>query len=206
MKIKGFALGVIETNCYVVSNEASREAIIIDPGDYSKSLARYVEDQQLQVRYVINTHCHADHAAGNKPAIEATGAKLLIHETELPFLENLVAQGLMFGFRVDPSPEPDDFLKEDDTVEFGSIALRVIETPGHSPGSITLYQSGCAFVGDVLFAGSIGRTDLPGGSYETLMQSIHAKLVPLGDETVIYSGHGPKTTIGAEKKYNPFLR
>ncbi len=206
MKIKGFALGVIETNCYVVSDEASREAIIIDPGDYSKSLARYVEDQQLQVRYVINTHCHADHAAGNKPAIEATGAKLLIHETELPFLENLVAQGLMFGFRVDPSPEPDDFLKEDDTVEFGSIALRVIETPGHSPGSITLYQSGCAFVGDVLFAGSIGRTDLPGGSYETLMQSIHAKLVPLGDETVIYSGHGPKTTIGAEKKYNPFLR
>jgi len=206
LKIKGFALGVIETNCYVVSDEASREAIIIDPGDYSKSLARYVEDQQLQVRYVINTHCHADHAAGNKPAIEATGAKLLIHETELPFLENLVAQGLMFGFRVDPSPEPDDFLKEDDTVEFGSIALRVIETPGHSPGSITLYQSGCAFVGDVLFAGSIGRTDLPGGSYETLMQSIHAKLVPLGDETVIYSGHGPKTTIGAEKKYNPFLR
>lgn len=190
----------------MVSDEASREAIIIDPGDYSKSLARYVEDQQLQVRYVINTHCHADHAAGNKPAIEATGAKLLIHETELPFLENLVAQGLMFGFRVDPSPEPDDFLKEDDTVEFGSIALRVIETPGHSPGSITLYQSGCAFVGDVLFAGSIGRTDLPGGSYETLMQSIHAKLVPLGDETVIYSGHGPKTTIGAEKKYNPFLR
>lgn len=206
MKIKGFALGVIETNCYVVSDEGSREAIIIDPGDYSKSLARYVEDQELQVRYVVNTHCHADHAAGNKPTIEATGAKLLIHETELPFLENLVAQGLMFGFRVDPSPEPDDFLKEDDTVEFGTIALRVIETPGHSPGSITLYQSGCAFVGDVLFAGSIGRTDLPGGSHQTLMQSIHAKLVPLGDETVIYSGHGPKTTIGAEKKYNPFLR
>jgi glyoxylase-like metal-dependent hydrolase (beta-lactamase superfamily II) len=206
LKIKGFALGVIETNCYVVSDETSREAIIIDPGDYSKSLARYVEDQELQVRYVVNTHCHADHAAGNKPTIEATGAKLLIHETELPFLENLVAQGLMFGFRVDPSPEPDDFLEEDDTVEFGTIALRVIETPGHSPGSITLYQSGCAFVGDVLFAGSIGRTDLPGGSHQTLMQSIHAKLVPLGDETVIYSGHGPNTTIGAEKKYNPFLR
>lgn len=204
--IKRFTVGAIETNCYVVSCPDSREAVVIDPGDYDPALAAYLEEQHLMVKYIINTHSHFDHTGGNKKLKEATGAPLLIHRAEAGMLPRINLLALMFGLKVDKSPPADGFLAEGDVVKFGNIGLNVLETPGHSPGSITLYADGVAFVGDTLFAGSIGRTDLPGGSYDRLIQSITEKIVPLGDETIVYCGHGPETTVGHEKRYNPFLR
>lgn len=206
MVIKRFMVGAIETNCYVVSCPDTREAVVIDPGDYDPSLAAYLEQQDLVVKYIINTHSHFDHTGGNKKVKDATGAPLLIHRAEAGMLPRINLLALMFGLKVDKSPQADGFLAEGDEVKFGNISLNVLETPGHSPGSITLYADNVAFVGDTLFAGSIGRTDLPGGSYDRLIQSITGKIVPLGDDTVVYSGHGPETTVGREKQYNPFLR
>jgi len=204
--IKRFVVGAIETNCYVVSCPDSRESVVIDPGDYDPSLAAYLEEKGLSVKYIVNTHSHFDHTGGNKKLKDATGAPLLIHRAEAGMLPRINLLALMFGLKVDKSPPADGFLAEGDEVKFGNISLNVLETPGHSPGSISLYTDNVAFVGDTLFAGSIGRTDLPGGSYDRLIQSITEKIVPLGDDTVVYSGHGPETTVGHEKRYNPFLR
>jgi hydroxyacylglutathione hydrolase len=204
--IKRFMVGAIETNCYVVSCADTQETVVIDPGDYDPSLAAYLEEKKLSVKYIINTHSHFDHTGGNKKVKDVTGAPLLIHRAEAGMLPRINLLALMFGLKVDKSPQADGFLAEGDVVNFGNISLNVLETPGHSPGSITLYTGNVAFVGDTLFAGSIGRTDLPGGSYEKLIRSITDKIVPLGDDTIVYSGHGPETTVGHEKRYNPFLR
>lgn len=199
-------VGPIETNCYVVTCPETRETVVIDPGGYDAPLAEYIEDQKLPVKYIINTHSHFDHTGGNKKIKEATGAPLLIHKTEAGALSRTSMLGLMFGMRIDKSPPADQFIAEGDEITFGTITLKVTETPGHSPGSVTLYTDKVAFVGDALFAGSIGRTDLPGGSYNTLIQSITDKILPLGDDIIVCSGHGPETTVGQEKLYNPFLR
>jgi len=204
--IKRFMVGAIETNCYAVSCPDTRETVVVDPGDYDPSLASYLREEELTVKYIINTHSHFDHTGGNKKLKEATGAPLLIHRAEADVLPRIGQLALMFGLRVDASPRPDAFLAEGDEVTFGNVTLKVLETPGHSPGSITLYTDNVAFVGDTLFAGSIGRTDLPGGSYRTLIESINNKILPLGDDIIVYSGHGPETTVAHEKLYNPFLR
>jgi len=203
--VKRFVVGPIETNCYVVTCPETRETVVIDPGGYDAPLAQYIEDEKLPVKYIINTHSHFDHTGGNKKIKEATGAPLLIHKAEAGALSR-TSLGLMFGMRIDKSPPADQFIAEGDEITFGTITLKVTETPGHSPGSVTLYTDKVAFVGDALFAGSIGRTDLPGGSYNTLIQSITEKILPLGDDTIVCSGHGPETTVGQEKLYNPFLR
>ena len=206
MIVKRFVVGPIETNCYVVTCPETRETVVIDPGGYDAPLAEYIEDQKLPVKYIINTHSHFDHTGGNKKIKEATGAPLLIHKTEARALSRTSALGLMFGMRIDKSPPADQFIAEGDEITVGTITLKVVETPGHSPGSVTLYTDKVAFVGDALFAGSIGRTDLPGGSHGRLIQSITEKILPLGDDTMVCSGHGPETTVGQEKLYNPFLR
>jgi hydroxyacylglutathione hydrolase len=204
--VKRFVVGPIETNCYVVTCPETRETVVIDPGGYDAPLAEYIEDLKLPVKYIINTHSHFDHTGGNKKIKEATGAPLLIHKTEAAALSRTSMLGLMFGMRIDKSPPADQFIAGGDEITFGTVTLKVMETPGHSPGSVTLYTDKVAFVGDALFAGSIGRTDLPGGSYGTLIQSITEKILPLGDDTIVCSGHGPETTVGQEKLYNPFLR
>ena len=205
MHIQRFILGPIETNGYVVSCPETRECVIIDPGDYPGELESYLRDQTLTVKYIVNTHSHFDHTAGNKKLKDATGAPLLIHRAEADILPQINLLAMMFGLRVDPSPRADRFIAEGDEITFGTVTLKVLETPGHSPGSVSLYADKVAFVGDTLFAGSIGRTDFPGGSHRTLIQSIKKKLFPLGDNTIVYSGHGPETTIGYEKTHNPFL-
>jgi hydroxyacylglutathione hydrolase len=204
--IKEFVLGAIQTNCYVVSCPETREAVIIDPGDSSPSLERYMEEEQLLVKYIINTHSHFDHTGGNKKVKEFTGARLLIHQAEADVLPQIGTLASMFGLQVEDSPPADAFIAEGDEVTFGEVNLNVLETPGHSPGGVTLHTDNVAFVGDTIFAGSIGRTDLPGGSHSTLIKSIKEKILPLGDETVLYSGHGPETTVAQEKLHNPFLR
>lgn len=190
------------TNCYVVRDGG--EALVIDPGEGTDELLAALSG--IRVTTIVNTHCHLDHSGGNGAVKAATGAPLAIHEADLPLLRGLPQQGMMFGVPCEPSPEPDRFIEEGDVLRVGSVEFRVVHVPGHAPGHIALIADGVALVGDVLFAGSIGRTDLPGGNTAQLIDSIRTKLLTLPDDTRVYSGHGPQTTIGEERRYNPFLR
>ncbi len=201
MKIRTFQLTPFMMNCYVVSDGG--EAIVIDPGDASPGLLAYLST--LKVVMVVNTHGHCDHCGGNPGVVAATGAPLAIHREDLPLLQSLEQQGRMFGVPFPTSPEPNIYLEAGMIIQVGETKFEVRHAPGHSLGHIVLVAPGVAFVGDVLFEGSIGRTDLPGGDYGQLIQSIKTQLLTLPDETVVYSGHGPATSIGVERATNPFL-
>jgi glyoxylase-like metal-dependent hydrolase (beta-lactamase superfamily II) len=201
MEILCFEMTPFVENCYVVRDNG--EALIIDPGDVTQELLDAIEG--YTVKTVVNTHCHCDHCGGNAAILKTTGAELICHKDELGVLRTLPQQGQMFGAHFDASPDPDRYVKEGDTVSVGNITFGVREAPGHSPGHIVLVGDGFVISGDVLFAGSIGRTDLPGGSYPQLIDSIKTKLLTLPDDTVVYNGHGPETTIGVERRTNPFL-
>lgn len=202
MELKTLALTPFETNCYVVCDGG--EAVVVDPGEESPALERAIAG--LQVKYIVNTHGHIDHCGGNAWLKAQTGAPLLCHEEDLILLRNIPQQGMMFGVPGTASPEPDRYLTEGEVLQVGAVALKVLHTPGHSPGHVVLAADGFVIAGDVLFSGSIGRTDLPGGDYDTLIASIREKLLIMPDDTVVYSGHGPSTTIGRERASNPFLR
>jgi len=210
MILKMFTFGMYLTNCYVVGCEETKEAIVIDPGfdrdREAKEVLKFIEQNGLHVKYIVNTHGHADHTAGNGIIKKATGALILIHEDDVIMLTT-VAKTLsrVFGLRV-TSPPADRTLQDGDIIQVGRIKLVVLHTPGHSMGGISLLGENVVFTGDTLFAGSIGRTDFPGASFEEIMQSIKTKLVTLPDQFKAYPGHGPPTTIGEEKKHNPFLR
>ncbi len=193
-------------NCFILGCEDTREAVVIDPGDDADRILMILAREKLAVKYLINTHGHFDHVGANRRMKEVTGAKLAIHPDDVPMLSELSRSAASFGLSAENSPEPDLLLQDKDTVRFGNITLTVIHTPGHSRGGIALYTPGHLFAGDTLFAGSIGRTDLPGGDYDTLIASIKQKLLVLSDDTVVYTGHGPETTIADEKRMNPFLR
>jgi glyoxylase-like metal-dependent hydrolase (beta-lactamase superfamily II) len=204
MIIKNLTVGPIMANCFIVGCEKTREAAVIDPGDDPDKILLTLAGLKLKVKYIINTHGHFDHVGGNKKMKDATDADILIHSLDAPMLDYISQSASAWGMNVENSPPPDLMLKDGDEVKFGDITLKVIHTPGHSPGGISLYSDGVVFVGDTLFAGSIGRTDFPGGDFETLISSIRKKLFVLGDDVRVFTGHGPETTIGAEKKYNPF--
>ena len=198
-------VGPIQANCYVLGCERTKEAAVIDPGgDVDKILMTLAKDK-LRCGYIINTHGHFDHTGDNKRLKEVTGAKLVIHRADAPMILDQGSSGSMWGMEVEDSPPPDLYVEEKDVITFGDISLQVLHTPGHSPGGISLLSDKMVFVGDTLFAGSIGRTDLPGGDYETLIRSVKEKIFPLGDDVVIYPGHGPKTTVGRERRSNPFF-
>ncbi|MBU1713182.1 MAG: MBL fold metallo-hydrolase [Proteobacteria bacterium] len=204
MIIKDLSVGPIMANCFIVGCEKTREAAVIDPGDEPDKILLTLAGLKLKVKYIINTHGHFDHVGGNKRMKDATGADILIHSLDAPMLGYISQSASAWGMNAEDSPPPDLMLKDGDEVKFGDITLKVIHTPGHSPGGISLYSDGFVFVGDTLFAGSIGRTDFPGGDFDTLISSIRKKLFVLGDDVRVFTGHGPETTIGAEKKYNPF--
>lgn len=193
-------------NCFVLGCEETKKAAVIDPGDETDKILMALAQDGLTVEQIINTHCHFDHAGGNKKMVDATSAPLVLHPAEIPVLDNLASSAARWGLSADPSPPPDREVDDGDTITFGNINLTVIHTPGHSPGGICLHTDGHVFVGDTLFAGSIGRTDFPGGSHETLLASIREKLFRLDDDVRVYTGHGPETTIGTEKQTNPFVR
>lgn len=201
MEILSFTVTPFMVNCFVIKDKG--EALVVDPGEAAPALLEAIGD--CRVRLIVNTHCHCDHCGGNAALVQRTGADLAIHKDESPLLEAIEAQGQMFGVRVTPSPAPTRFLGEGDKVNVGAASFTVAHVPGHSPGHIMLAGEGCIFSGDVLFAGSIGRMDLPGGNEQQLMESIRTRLLPLPDETVVYPGHGPATTIGEERRTNPFL-
>jgi glyoxylase-like metal-dependent hydrolase (beta-lactamase superfamily II) len=197
MIIKTLPVGPIMANCFIVGCKETLEAAVIDPGD--------VADLDLNVKTIINTHGHFDHVSANKGMHTATNAPILIHALDAPMLEKISASAANWGLSAEDSPPPDRTINDGDTITFGQITLKVIHTPGHTPGGVALFTDGHAFVGDTLFAGSIGRTDFPGGDFATLKSSIQEKLFTLADDVRVHTGHGPETTIGHEKQHNPFV-
>lgn len=206
MIIKTLALGPIMANCFIVGCEKTKSAVVIDPGDEVNKILLALADAKLTVKYIINTHGHFDHVGANKRLKDATNAPILIHKADADMLAQVSMSAMAFGMSGENSPPADQTIDEGDKITFGDITLTVLHTPGHSLGGVSLWVDGVVFVGDSLFAGSIGRTDFPGGDYDTLIRSIKTKLLPLGDDVVVYSGHGPETTIGREKRFNPFLQ
>jgi len=206
MIVKKLVVGPLQTNCYVIGCEDTLRGAIIDPGGSPEVILGQVERLGLDLVAVINTHGHVDHILANRKIVEATGAPLMLHPLDAPMLTNPMKGFAFLLGRMKPSPPPDRLLEDRDEVEVGQIRLKVLHTPGHSPGSISLLADGqgMVFSGDVLFRMSIGRADLPGGNFETLMRSIKEVLFALPDDTIVYPGHGPETTIGFEKRSNPW--
>lgn len=210
LQIKTFTFNTFQENTYVLHDD-TQECIIVDPGCYEiaeqDELKNYITLHKLTPVKLLNTHTHVDHVLGNAFVFRDWGLKPSIHRMDLPILHAIPSYSSNYGLDYEESPEPELFLEEEDIIRFGQTELKVLFTPGHSPGSISFYSQNDGFViaGDVLFYRSIGRTDLTGGNYETLIHSIKSKLMPLPDDTKVYSGHGPTTTIISEKKYNPFL-
>jgi hydroxyacylglutathione hydrolase len=203
--IKTLAVGPIQANCFILGCEDTLEAVVIDPGEEGDRILQTVADSNLIVKYIINTHGHMDHVSANKRINEVTGAPIFIHALDAPMLDQVADSAAAWGLKADNSPAPDRELQDGDQVTFGKITLTVLHTPGHTLGGISLYAKDDVFVGDTLFAGSIGRTDFPGGSFETIKESIQQKLFKLGDDVRVHTGHGPTTTIGQEKRHNPFV-
>lgn len=207
MILRTIQVGITNTNCYLVGCEETHKGVVIDPGGNPRRILKGIEASELDVVYVLNTHCHFDHMGANANIVEATGAPLAVHPAEIPLLE---ARGgaSVFGVAVEESPPPDVELEHGMVLEVGRLSVEVLHTPGHSPGGVTFYlpDEAAAFDGDVLFSMGIGRVDLHGGDMETLMNSIHQVLFALPDDTALFPGHGPETTIGREKASNPWLR
>ncbi|MCD6376799.1 MAG: MBL fold metallo-hydrolase [Caldisericaceae bacterium] len=206
MRVLKIPVGPFEVNCYIVVDEQNAECFLIDPGDEPQKIIELIENQKLKPQKIINTHSHIDHVRHLLQVKEHFNIPFFIHEDDLPLLEAMKEQALFFGLDCSDIPEVDGFLNDGDTFEMDSQLVRILHTPGHSPGSISIYFQKNVFVGDVLFKESIGRTDLYGGNYQVLMDSIKNKLLTLPDETVVHSGHGPETTIGNERRQNPFLK
>jgi len=211
LQVQAFDFNPFSENTYIVYNDHG-DAIIFDPGTYTahdeQILSSFIEDNQLTPRYLINTHCHIDHILGNTYVAEKYQLELYAHKNEVPILEMGTATATMYGLHYYPSVKIVNYIDENDTIVLGKDRLQILFTPGHSPGSLSFYNPEAGFViaGDVLFNRSIGRSDLPGGDHETLLQSIRTQLFTLPDKTIVYSGHGPETYIGEEKQFNPFFR
>ena len=205
MKVELIVTGRIEENCYVAMDEATHEAVIVDPGDDAPRIVDAVTRLGAKPIAIINTHCHFDHVGAVSAIRRQYDIPFYIHPADRQMLEHAALSAQGFGLSLE-QPETDRFIREGETFKLGESKLSVRFTPGHCPGHITLVGDGFAFVGDVLFAGSVGRTDLPGASWEVLAESIRTQLLTLPDETRVYPGHGPETTIGRERRTNPFLQ
>jgi glyoxylase-like metal-dependent hydrolase (beta-lactamase superfamily II) len=201
-------VGPLQCNCSVIGDETSREAIVIDPGDDIEDVLALVRKHRLQVKQIVITHAHIDHVGGAMKLRAATGAPILLNQNDHALLKMLDVQAAWIGVASPGKVQIDQNLRDADVVKAGSLAAQVLHTPGHTEGSVCLYFSAenKLIAGDTLFAGSIGRTDLPGGSYQKILQSLHQRVLALPDETVVVPGHGPTTTIGEERENNPFLQ
>ncbi len=211
MLLESAAVAPFFKNGYVLGCERTRDAVLIDPGDEVAQLLAYIEAERLNVVAILLTHAHVDHVSGVARAKRALDVKVYLHRDDLFLYDQAAAHGLMFGLEVEQPPPVDVFYKGPGPIAFGDYDVFVHHTPGHCPGGVCLQvgrrgeRGQELFVGDTLFAGSIGRTDLPGGDYETLLRSITGVLYGFGDDARVYSGHGPETTIGEERRTNPFL-
>jgi len=207
MIVETFPVGLLQCNCTILGSEQTREAIIIDPGDDVPAIVDRLKKHRLTAKYIIATHGHIDHVGGFKAIKEATAAPVYLHEQDLFLYQALPMQAQLLGIATPPATEIDERLDQGDELGCGEVKVKVYHTPGHTPGSICFHQNDATlFAGDTLFLGSIGRTDLWGGSFDEIMDSLKGKLMTLPEETVVIPGHGPSTTIGQEKRFNPFLR
>jgi glyoxylase-like metal-dependent hydrolase (beta-lactamase superfamily II) len=203
--LKTLVVGLLETNCYILGDEKTKDAVVIDPGEDFEEIDKQLKASTLKVKYIVLTHGHFDHTGALARLRESTGAEILIHAEDASMLSS---SGQAQPFLIDSGAEPcaaDRTLKEGDRIQFGDIALEVLHTPGHTPGGISLVTDKMIFTGDTLFCGSVGRTDLTGGSLRKLIDSIRTKLLTRGDDYLICPGHGPASSIGEERKQNPFL-
>lgn len=203
MIIKKLIIGPLEENCYIVGDEDTKQAIVIDPGDEPDRVIELIRDNSLRVSNIICTHSHFDHIGAVGDIKKAVGAKILIHRDDIELYDGAKDQAILWGYELDDIPEPDGFLNEGDEIRVGQLTFKILHTPGHSPGGICLYGEGVVFTGDTLFQGSVGRTDFYGGDMEKLKESFR-RLLGLPEDTKVLSGHGAETTIGREKKENFF--
>ncbi len=209
-------VGMLQCNCSIIGDPETREALVVDPGDEAGRILELLAKHALTVKAIVSTHAHIDHVGGLRKMQQATGAPVVMHGDDMELYRHLDVQAAWIGMRTPDPASVDKFLREGDTLRWGRFEANVLHTPGHTPGSISLYlapqpqtkaraEAGKLLAGDTLFAGSIGRTDLWGGSPEQILRSIHQKLLILPDETIVYPGHGAATTIGEERAGNPFL-
>ena len=208
MILEMLTVGPFQENCYILGDEDSGGGAIIDPGDEAARVALAVEETGLEIGSIIVTHAHIDHVGAVAALVDEYSCPVLMHAEAEPMLKELPTQAMMMGLRFGKVPAVDRYIEDGEILEVGDLRLRSLYTPGHAPGHLALYieDEGLVLSGDALFAGSVGRVDLPGGSMEVLMQSIEERLLTLPDETLVYSGHGPRTTIGNERTSNPFLQ
>ena len=208
MILKSITVGPFQENCYVVGDEATGVGALIDPGDEAARISLQVEQTGLQISSITLTHAHIDHVGAVVTLVEEYGCPVWIHREAEPMLKQLPTQAMMMGMKFGKVPAVDGYIQDGEVVEVGGLRLEPLYTPGHAPGHLAFYvgSEGLVISGDALFAGSVGRVDLPGGSMEVLMHSIEEKLLTLPDDTLVYPGHGPETTIGREREMNPFLQ
>jgi glyoxylase-like metal-dependent hydrolase (beta-lactamase superfamily II) len=203
------SLGMFQSNCFIVSCSETLEGVIVDAGDEGETILAAVDRSHLQIKAILETHAHLDHVGALAEVVPALGVPVCMHKDELKVYENIKPQSALFGLEAPKRVNVDKVLETGEKIHVGKLTAEVLHTPGHSPGSVSFYFADESppriFVGDVLFKGSIGRTDLPGGSYGTIVETLTNVFLPLPDETIVYSGHGPETTIGEEKQFNPFL-
>lgn len=206
LMVKGIVVGVFAENCWVIGNRRTSEAIVIDPGDQADDILAMAKDMGVKIKLIANSHAHVDHILGVREVQEKTGAKFLMHQGELSIAKSAASSAKMFtGRDVEPPPDPDAYLNDGDEIDVDGVKLKVIHTPGHTPGSLSFYTEGMLFSGDTLFRGSIGRTNLPGGNHAQEMASIVDRLMTLPDDTVVLPGHMQETQIGTERQTNPFV-
>ncbi|MDQ5818908.1 MAG: MBL fold metallo-hydrolase [Actinomycetota bacterium] len=208
MILEMLTVGPFQENCYVVGDEETGAGAIVDPGDEAARIALAVEQTNLEISQILITHTHIDHVGAVASLVDEYSCQVLMHAEAEPMLGQLPTQAMMMGLRFGEVPTVDRHIKDEEVIEVGGLQLRSLYTPGHAPGHIAFYieSEGLLLSGDALFAGSVGRVDLPGGSMEVLMRSIEERLLTLPDETRVYPGHGPETTIGNERVHNPFLQ
>ncbi len=205
MILEKIVVGPLEVNCYLIGCEKTCDAAIIDPGDEINVIIRALKRHEMKLRYILLTHGHVDHLTQLEKLKNSTQAHVFMHQADLFLLKNLSIQAAMFGLPDPGNPKPDSFVSGGDILTLGELKIKVLHTPGHSPGSVVYHSEDHLFVGDLIFSGSIGRTDLPGGDYEVLIRSVQQNIFTLKDEVNIHPGHGPATTVGQEKRFNPFF-
>ena len=206
LQVKPLIVGPLFSNCYIVWDEDKKEGAVIDPGEDANNILKVINELGIKIKYILATHGHFDHVGGVAKLRKELSVEFLAHKGDFFFIEDGKNAAGRWGFDIEQPPKPDRFIEDGDIIQVGNFKLEVLHTPGHSPGGVSFLNDNMVFAGDTLFQGSIGRTDFRKGSFEDLSNSIKTRLYTLPDNTIVYTGHGPITTIGDEKKYNAFVR